>query len=136
LRYCLGHRKELPLNIFSAVSRHVDWLGQRLSVAAKNVANSDTPGYQALEIGEFRQTFKSTANPVLSITNASHFQNTAQTISRYDISLQRNVDVSHSGNDVSIEKEMQSVGDTSRQMSFDVSLAKLFHRMYVSSLKG
>jgi flagellar basal-body rod protein FlgB len=126
----------LGLNIFSAVSRHVDWLSQRISVAANNVANADTPGYQALKIGDFQQILYATATSNLKTTHVSHLQDLTQTVYQYEANPQRNIDVSHSGNDVSIEKEMQSVGETSRQMAFDVCLSKLFHRMYVSSLKG
>jgi flagellar basal-body rod protein FlgB len=127
---------ELALNIFSVVSRHVDWLSQRLSVAANNVANSDTPGYRARKLNGFQQTLSSVENPGFTLTNSSHLQAYARTAESYGTDLQLNEDISHSGNDVNIEKEMQSVGDTSRQMSFDISLAKIFHHMYLSSLKG
>lgn len=41
---------KLPL--FSAMTKRMTWLGQRQQVLAQNVANADTPGYEAQDLKE------------------------------------------------------------------------------------
>ena len=45
------------LDIFQALVRRMQWLGQRQNVLAQNIANTDTPGYrpQDLKHGPFER---------------------------------------------------------------------------------
>ena len=44
-------------------------------------------------------------------------------------------DVTHSGNTVSIEQELVKSDDINRAFSLDVSVARAFHRMLLSSVR-
>ena len=69
-------------------------------------------------------------------TSSNHLSALPTEQESYEISYQKNNDVSHSGNDVVIEKEMAAIGDTSRRLSLDMSIERMFQRMFISSLKG
>ena len=125
------------MEIFSAASRHVDWLVQRQAVVASNIANGDTPGFKAKDVTAFAMKADSFASQ-LAATQPGHFggaQHTAST-SQAETVVLRNADVSHSGNSVSLEQEMKKVGENAMAYNLDMSLIKLFHRMTLTSLKG
>jgi flagellar basal-body rod protein FlgB len=124
------------VSIFSVVSQHVDWLSQRYAVTARNVANIDTPGFKAQQIENFKGTFDNLASLQMVRTQPGHVTSSTGADSTYDVLSQKNAETKVSGNDVSIDKEMQAVGDTSRQFAADLNLERLFQRMYISSLRG
>ncbi len=70
----------MPLNFESAFSIHDDALvlrGQRASILASNVANTDTPNYKARDI-DFSQALRKASNQgndsiTLAATNSRHF---------------------------------------------------------------
>ena len=122
--------------IFSVLQSHVDWLSQRHAVSALNVANSDTPGFRALKISDFNTAMESADPVALARTSSQHLSASGTQVQDSQISYQNNSDISHSGNDVKIEKEMATIGDTTRRLTFDANIERMFHRMYISSLKG
>ena len=122
--------------IFSVLESHVDWLSQRYAVSALNVANTDTPGFRALQISDFKSALQGAAVEKMATTSAGHLTASPGQSDSYQISHQSNNDASQNGNDVMIEKEMATIGDTSRRLNFDTSIERMFQRMYISSLKG
>jgi flagellar basal-body rod protein FlgB len=124
------------VSIFSVLSQHVDYLSQRYAVAAKNVANVDTPGFKAQKIAEFQQTMNSVGGfQLASSQGTSRSANDTGSVT-YDISPRKNTEVKNSGNDVNMDQEMSEVGETSRQFAVDMNLEKTFQRMFLASLKG
>ena len=127
------------MNIFSVLSRHVDWLGQRYQVAATNVAHSDSPGFRAKEISGFQSELDNLGGLDMARTSPMHMSvsgDADDASTTYETSFQNNTDVSHSGNDVVIEKEMSTLGDSSRMMAFDTGIEKMFQRLYLTSVKA
>lgn len=123
------------MDIFAVVSNHINWLGQRQAITAANVANSDTPNFRAKEIQPFHLQMQDLQTS-LQQTQVGHMQDQSIMATGYEIRDQHNTDATHSGNDVVIEKEMLNVGETSRQFTFDTAIAKIFHRMMMSSVKS
>lgn len=125
------------MSIFSVLSQHVDYLSQRYAVAAKNVANVDTPGFKAQKIAEFQQTLNSVGGFQLASSSDGASMSSSDTGSvTYDISPRKNGEVKNSGNDVNMDQEMSEIGETSRQFAVDLNLEKTFQRMFLASLKG
>lgn len=122
--------------IFSVLESHVDWLSQRYAVSALNVANTDTSGFHALRISDFKTALQGAAAEKLTTTSPGHLTASQGQSDSYQISYQGNNEVSQNGNDVIIEKEMATIGDTSRRLNFDTNIERMFQRMYISSLKG
>lgn len=124
------------MNVFDALSRHVNWAGQRFSVAASNVANVDTPGYRAKEVSQFDFELNSTASRLLR-TDHSHLSVQGDgTQWDVDVTERATMDETHSGNNVSLEAEMRTIGESSRAISGDTALYKLFHRLTITAAKG
>lgn len=126
----------MSVDIFSVLSNHLDWLSQRHAVAATNVANADTPGYKAKQIGAFDLALSAANDTALVQTSPKHLAADADQPGQYEVSLQNNADASLSGNDVTLEKEMANIGDSSRMYAFDTALERTFQRMFISTVKG
>ncbi len=84
-----------------AMSRHA---GQRQSVAARNMANADTPGYRAQSIPDFAETMKTDVPPPMRATRPGHLHFGADpgALTPQDAGLPSDPN----GNSVSLEQEM------------------------------
>lgn len=122
------------MSLFDVASRHMEWLALRQSVTAANIANADTPGYRARDLGAFEEVLEK-SSLALSRTSPFHFGydssiDTGTRLVRYEA-----WDRSLSGNDVALEAELMKAGETSRMMALDSGLTRIFHRMILTSLK-
>lgn len=121
--------------LFDVASRHMTWLSERQSVIAANIANADTPGYAAKDIAPF-SSFVDGAALSQAATQPGHLQAQGVTAGAYDIRPGASWDEAHSGNTVSLERELMQAGTTSRMMNIDTSVARAFHRMFLAGVKG
>lgn len=123
------------MNVFSAAEQHMSWLSARQSITAHNIAHSDTPNFKAQEIEPFGRELQLIATRLVS-SNKAHLQTPSQALTDFGNRAQKNEEVSLSGNDVVMEKEMRTAGENSRLFSFDIGLLKTFHRMLLTSVKS
>ena len=123
------------MNVFATAKSHMSWLAARQAITSTNIANSDTPGFKAREITPFGKELR-LAEVRLATSNTQHLQAPNTTVAGYGSQLQRNSEVTLSGNDVVIEKEMRSAGENIRKFSFDTGILKSFHRMMLASVKA
>jgi len=123
------------LYLFGLSSQRAEWLSQRQAIVAENVANANTPGYLAKDVSPFESVLDTTSLQ-MSGTSAQHLVASAGRDFGVEEGRQTPWDVTHSGNSVSLEQEMLKAGEVSRDFSLDTSIAKAFHRMYLSTLKG
>lgn len=123
------------MNIFATAERHMSWLGARQAQASMNIANADTPLFKSRQIVPFAEEMKS-ASVQMVRNNPAHLGNTRTMQSGFVSQGQDNEEVTLSGNDVVMEKEMRVVGENSRLFAFDIGLLKSFHRMLLASVKG
>jgi flagellar basal-body rod protein FlgB len=72
----------------------------------------------------------------MSGSNPSHLMASAGREFGTDAATQKPWDVTHSGNSVSLEQEMLKAGEVSRDFALSTSVAKSFHRMFMTTLKG
>ncbi|MCB1430900.1 MAG: flagellar basal body rod protein FlgB [Alphaproteobacteria bacterium] len=120
--------------IFQLASQHMTWLAQRQSVLANNVANADTPDYRAKDVGSFETTLDHVDTGLIQ-TDPRHQQISFTSPGPAGLVEAPMWDQSHSGNTVSIERELMEISQTSRMMSVDTAITKSFHRMMLTSLK-
>jgi flagellar basal-body rod protein FlgB len=123
------------MNVFATAEKHMSWLAARQAIASINMANSDTPGFKARAITAFGQEMKFEATRLFN-SNPAHFQSPMQVTAGQSTTAQNNEEVTITGNDVSMEKEMRTIGENSRVYSFDIGLLKSFHRLILASVKG
>lgn len=121
--------------LFGLSSRRAEWLSARQAVVAENVANANTPTYRAKDVTPFSEVLETTALQ-MSGSNPSHLVASAGRDFGIDEASQKPWDVTHSGNSVSLEQEMLKAGEVSRDFALSTSVAKSFHRMFMSTLKG
>lgn len=117
--------KSIPL--LTALTERMKWLSARQGVLSQNIANSDTPGYQASDLKP--QTFKEMvgktelAKVSMSTTNSGHIVN--ETKSDFDPKTDRETyEVTPSGNAVVLEEQMLKLADTQIQYQMTTSLYK------------
>lgn len=122
------------MSILQLLPTHISWLNQRFAIAAGNVANIDTPGYRARQIGEFAPLLQNVAVE-LRTTNTAHLSTSGHDKAAVDVELKESIDEAHSKNNVVLEEEMRVIGETSRQISMETALYRMFHRMTLTSLK-
>ncbi len=120
--------------LFDVTSRHMTWLAERQSVTASNIANANTPGYRTRDIEAFSTVLD--AGPLnLFTTSSGHMQLPGGAAGAARQLHGANWDQAHSGNNVSIEKELMTASSNSRMLNLDISLARSFHRMLLTSVK-
>jgi flagellar basal-body rod protein FlgB len=124
-----------PLNFYNVASRHAEWASVRRTVIAANIANSNTPGYKARDVEQF-SIEPTQSMPSLETSHPGHFgldaASTALVSSNFDAERQSY----HSGNNVSLDRELSKAGSTSREQNLNAGLMKAFNRLISLSTRG
>jgi flagellar basal-body rod protein FlgB len=77
--------------------------GARMGIIARNIANADTPGFQAMDLPSFAETYQDRESEMLA-TRAGHFSSAEQPL---EPQLRRAKGAgAPNGNTVSLEQEM------------------------------
>lgn len=111
------------------------WLGARVAVIAANVANADTPGYKARDIAPFGATM-SAVRIEQARTRPTHLALDDGRNGAFDTAPRTAATSKHSGNAVSLETEMASLGDARSEQAKVAGILGAFHRMLLASAKG
>lgn len=120
--------------IFDLASQHSQWVAARQSAAASNIANANTPGYKARDVVAFESVLEKTSLD-MAATSPAHQSTASAAYSSVEMEREKAWDVTHSGNDVTMEAELLKVGENARMQSLDTNLTRMFHRMILTSLK-
>ena len=123
------------LALFAIGSQRNRWLATRSAALADNIANADTPGFQAKDVPSFEAVLTS-GTVAVSRTDTKHLAPTQFGARTFDL-VQRASDVpKHSGNTVSLETELTNLGEVRSHHSLVSGLIGAFHRMLLSSVRG
>ncbi|GAB4577153.1 MAG: flagellar basal body rod protein FlgB [Roseibium sp.] len=123
-----------PVFLTKLVSHSNDWLSVRQATIAENIANANTPGFRAKDLEPFTTVISKT-QLAMTATHGSHLGQSMEVARSSDIEKADSWTVSHSGNSVSVEQELMKAGEVARDHSLNASIAKSFHRMYLSAVK-
>lgn len=124
------------MTLFSLASRQNEYLAQRQSLIAQNVANANVPGYRAKDLEKFEDALQSTAATMpLATTNPMHLQLASMGTHQAQAQNVGGSEVHESGNDVSLEKEFLKSGEVTRTYSLNTQIVKAFNRMLMSAAK-
>ncbi len=103
------------LTLFSAVKKRMNWITQRQEVLAQNIANADTPDYQAKDLKDynFKELIaKESMHVSMSATNSGHIvASNNGIVDYYKQSPAYSYETSPSGNSVVLEEQMQKVNE-------------------------
>jgi flagellar basal-body rod protein FlgB len=124
----------VPVFLASLASSQAQWLAARQTTIASNVANANTPGYQARDVTPFSTTLDQTALS-LSATNPRHIDAGAELAPTQKISKTDSWEIFHSGNSVALEQEMMKAGEVNQGYALNTAIVKAFSRMVSMSAK-
>lgn len=123
------------LTLFAIASQRNRWLATRSAAVADNIANADTPGFKARDVPSFEAVM--TQNTVgVTRTSAMHLAPTQFGARPYELVARPSDVPKHSGNTVSLESELTTLGDVRSQHSAVSGVVSAFHRMLLASVKG
>ncbi len=124
------------MQIFSIASQRAGWLAARLGVISGNVANASTPGYRAREITPFTAVLEN-RQVLMARTNPAHLNINGQAAQAgFEVREAPVAQMTHSGNSVSLEKEMLDGAATVRAYRLNTSIVRAYHRMFLMSLRN
>jgi flagellar basal-body rod protein FlgB len=123
-----------PTNIplFDLAERRMAWTDRRQEVLAQNIANLDTPGWQARDLAPFAAVLSGFTAPVLARTDPAHLagtQDSAQQL-RKALAPMRMPD----GNDVSLDEQLTTVADTTTAQQVATQLYKTYMGLFSLAL--
>jgi flagellar basal-body rod protein FlgB len=124
---------DLPgIGLFRMISQQLHWLGQRQEVLSQNVANADTPGYQArdlqpLAFGDALQ--QAALRP--AVTHAGHLLGKTADPAPAKVKTITPWEVSPDGNGVVLEQQMTQLAETQA----DYQMATELYRKQIAMLK-
>jgi flagellar basal-body rod protein FlgB len=103
------------ITLFNLMKSKMGYMSQRQGVLAQNIANADTPGYQAMDVKapDFKKILaRSSGQLQMATTDGKHFTGTrvsasATRIIHRDSTYERNPN----GNNVAIEEEMSKIAE-------------------------
>lgn len=109
------------IGLFSLMGERMRYLTERQSVIGRNIANADTPGFEAQDLAPFSVAPTSAASSetpgaaaplVLVSTNAGHLAGTATTDTPFQVQTDpNNYGEKPDGNTVSLEEQMIKSAD-------------------------
>ena len=124
-----------PIFLFNLASRQLQHLTARQAVIAGNVANANTPGYQARDLTPFRDVLNKTAL-TMAATHSGHLEIGGPSARAARATGSDGWDVVHSGNSVNLEEQLMKAGEVSRDQSLNGGIVKSFNRMLALSVKS
>ena len=128
---------QAPL-LFDLAFRQNDWLAERQSVIASNIANANTPGYKSKDLVSFEHVMEEGRfgpDLKLATTHPAHLSQSRTGDAAFSIVEPKKTDRLHSGNDVNVEQEFFKSGEVMRNYSLNSQIIKAFHRMQLASTK-
>jgi flagellar basal-body rod protein FlgB len=123
----------IPTDIFSLAEKRLAWAGERQTLLARNIANLDTPGFQALDSRDFRRMLSGAAGVQPVRTAPNHLTGTVDPgmTSRPERGLAaRTADK----NGVSLEEQLMKVADTESIHSTVTAIYKKYATMFTAAL--
>ncbi len=117
-------------DLLSLAATRLQWLDDRQRVLARNIANSDTPGYVPRDEQPFSTTMANQVSAPVQ-TNPMHLSGTLDTSSTVVTRpTQRSID----GNAVQVDEQLTKVADTDTQQRLVTSLYSKYMSMYSTAL--
>jgi flagellar basal-body rod protein FlgB len=121
--------------LFDIASQRNQWLSIRQTAISGNIANANTPGYEALDVAPFESVLQ-TSQLELATSDPEHVGLSPQQRETLDAPQEDQWHVYDSGNTVSLEKELVKAAEVNGAFALSNSVIKTFHRMLLTSTKG
>ncbi|MBM3617466.1 MAG: flagellar basal body rod protein FlgB [Alphaproteobacteria bacterium] len=123
--------------LFSMMKTKMGYLSERQDVLSQNIANVDTPGYQARDLKklEFENMALDHANKLSMRTSSpAHQQPSQQEADFRAEKIRKTYEMSPTKNKVVIEEQMMKVAETSMQYQATTNLYKKMSEMFKTAI--
>jgi flagellar basal-body rod protein FlgB len=121
------------IGLFDVAEKRLVWTAQRQSVLAGNIANANTPGFQARDVQSFASVLSGGASVEPVRTQPGHMVGTVPTglaSLTSDLPQARALD----GNTVALDQQLTKVADTETTQSLVTSIWKKYTAMFNMAL--
>ena|ERR1700742_4273231 len=121
------------IGLFDLAEKRLVWTAQRQSVLASNIANVNTPGFQARDVESFESMLAGSGSVEPVRTQAAHL---AGTVPTGLASLTTNPPGARAldGNSVALDQQLTQVADTETTQSLVTSIWKEYMGMFNTAL--
>jgi flagellar basal-body rod protein FlgB len=124
-----------PIQLFDLASKQAHWLTVRQTVVAGNIANANTPGYQARDVAAFDAVLQETGLR-MAATRPGHLSEDPIRSSVSRTEIQDGIEVFPSGNSVDLPDEIAKTSEIKRNYEINAGLVKSFNRMMLMTVKS
>ena len=125
-----------PIHLFDITSQHNQWLANRQSLIASNIANANTTGYKAVDLKPFEEILNATKLEMTATTPGHMLPDPPTSAASADKRAGSTWDIVHSGNSVTLEKELMKAGEVNGAYSLNTSVLKSFERMMLTASRA
>ena len=118
------------ISLFDLAAQRLGWIDRRQALLAQNVANADTPGYQAKDLTPFAQQLGQASSQMVR-TNIQHMAGPASEASALS---PRPHERAPDGNAVSVEEQLTKIADTQSTQALTTNLTQKYMTMFRMTL--
>jgi flagellar basal-body rod protein FlgB len=119
--------------LFQLAEKRLAWTDRRQQVLAQNIANLDTPHFQAKDLPPFAQALDAVSGPALARTDPGHLAGTQDT-GGPALLTPRPTATAPDGNAVSLDQQLTQVADTATDQEVATSIYKKYLGMFAMAL--
>ena len=121
------------IGLFDLAEKRMAWIAQRQSVLATNIANANTPAFQARDVQSFEKLLSGaeTMGPVM--TQPLHMAGTAST-GLASLTTEPPKSRALDGNSVSLDQQLTKVADTETTQALVTTIWKKYMGMFSMAL--
>ena len=123
-----------PIQLFELASRQAEWLSVRQNAVASNIANANTPAFQAKDVKPFDYVLQNTQLP-MSATNARHFTDAPGDTYVVSSAADNGAASQLSGNSVDLSEELMKEGAIKRDYDLNAGVVKAFNKMMLAAVR-
>jgi flagellar basal-body rod protein FlgB len=120
--------------VLQLAAQRTQWLSSRDELIAANIANANTPGFQATDLQPFSSILDKAQVSMVS-TNPSHLSLSGDAFAEARVVETNPSETTLSGNSVSVENEMTKLGEVNRDYTMATNIKRVIHQMMMSALK-
>lgn len=128
------------LTLMNMAQKKLNWLSERQSVLAQNVANADSPGYRAQDLKQidFKREVEQVVKLPVAVTEGKHMTGTTpqNDFRIHNVGYRDVFEVNPNGNGVDLEEQMIAVQDTKLQYDLALNLYNKQIGMFRTALGG
>jgi flagellar basal-body rod protein FlgB len=112
--------------IFAAMGQKMSYLSERQNVIAQNIANANTPGYEAMDVKKpsFNDLVRGTSGVQPTKTHSGHMTMNSGSVSFTQEYAKKSFDVTPTGNSVVLDEQLLKMAETAHDYQATTALYK------------